>query len=476
MKKRAWLWLLCFCLLFTYGAGVACGNTEKEPIDEENPPMEETVYTPQNIREKPSAKDDILIGSYVSLAEVKAGLSNREQIERLADGGLNFFPLASCITSKGMINDGERLRRDLSSVDWWKRIDDVMKDNNMLYYFSTKTGLSNDGGEAARGAGETASADAVKAAKEVVPQLDNCIGYMLKDEPSYTEFDSLASYAKQYAKVKDGLYAHVNHFPIVVGYSGDYYSFLKGWITRAGAQNIEYLGHDAYPFMAGGNAYTFLSLMEDMRKLAVENNLKLACFPQSCAWNGTRMPTHDEIVWSMNAYLAHGFSMFTYFNYSMYPHEGCYDAIFDLQGNMLHRELYDSLTQYHLKLRAMGANCNFSSLRSRAVYYTGNTIHAGTKRLPAGWYVDNGELNKKTDLILSYLSDDGQENEYIMVVNNSYSKEVQNQKFTIGKRGEDYAKWELYNMENGTFSQINEEGAFTLSLGKSEAALIKISK
>ena len=96
--------------------------------------------------------------------------------------------------------------------------------------------------------------------------------------------------------------------------------------------------------------------------------------------------------------------------------------------------------------------------------------------MPAGWYVDNGELNKKTDLILSYLSDDGQENEYIMVVNNSYSKEVQNQKFTIGKRGEDYAKWELYNMENGTFSQINEEGAFTLSLGKSEAALIKISK
>lgn len=117
--------------------GTACSD-QPTPV----PPDDGvTVWTPETIRQRPVTENDLLIGSYVSLSNSTLGQSSREQIKRLADGGLNFMPLASCISSADMIDQGERMRRDLSSLDWWKRIDEVMQENNMVYYFSTRPAL-----------------------------------------------------------------------------------------------------------------------------------------------------------------------------------------------------------------------------------------------------------------------------------------------------------------------------------------------
>lgn len=435
-----------------------------------------TVWTPENIREREVTKDDLLIGSYISLSDSTLGQSSKEQIARLADGGLNFMPLASCISSAGMIEQGERVRRDLSSLDWWKKIDSVMQENNMVYYFSTKSGYGNDY-ETARGAEDPVSDAAVAAAAGIVPELKNCVGYMMKDEPSYAEFDNLAKYAKKYAAIKEDTYALVNHFPFAVGYSGDYYSFMKSWVTKAGAENIKYLGHDYYPFGSGSTNYSILSAMEDMRKISVETGVSLSCFPQSCAWNGTRMPDYEEIKWELNAYLAHGFSMFMYFNYSMYPYEGCYDAIFDRAGNMLHQELYDALADYHCQMRAMAANCNFTGLVSKNVMYTSSSAPTGTRRLGGGWYIDNSNLKDNTDYLLAYLTNGDESESYLVIMNNSFETAVNSQEFILGSKASDFSGMELYDMETGTFEALDVgDGSFTLSFDKSEAKFIKLVK
>ncbi len=449
--------------------GTACSD-QPTPV----PPDDGvTVWTPETIRQRPVTENDLLIGSYVSLSNSTLGQSSREQIKRLADGGLNFMPLASCISSADMIDQGERMRRDLSSLDWWKRIDEVMQENNMVYYFSTKAGLGNDY-ETVRGAEDPVSDAAVTAAAQIVPELNNCVGYLVKDEPSYAEFDNLAKYAKQYAAIKEDASVMVNHFPFPVGYSGDYYSYLKSWVTKAGAENIQYLGHDKYPFFTGGTDYTLLTSMEDMRKIGVETGVELACFLQSCAWSGTRMPTFEEIKWELNAYLAHGFTMFTYFNYSMYPYENCSDAIFDMSGNMLHQELYDALAEYHCQVRAMAANTDFKQLTSQNVFYTSASAPTGTRRLGGNWYVDNTNL-KDTDYLLAYLTDSDESQEYMIIMNNSFSKAVAQQEFLLGSRASEFSAWELYDMETGKFEALETDGgSFTLAFDKSEIKLIRL--
>lgn len=435
-----------------------------------------TVWTPENIRERPVTKDDLLIGSYISLSNSTLGQSSKEQIKRLADGGLNFMPLASCISSAGMIEQGERIRRDLSSLDWWKRIDEVMKENNMVYYYSTKAGLGNDY-ETTRGTEDPVSDAAVAAAGKIVPELDNCVGYMMKDEPSYAEFDTLATYAKKYATIKEDTYALVNHFPFPVGYSGDYYSYMKSWVTKAGAGNIKYLGHDYYPFGTGSTNYNILSAMEAMRKVSVETGVDLACFPQSCAWSGTRMPAYEEIKWELNAYLAHGFTMFMYFNYSMYPYENCSDAIFDLSGNMLHQELYDALAEYHCQIRAMAANTDFTDLVSQTVLYTSASAPTGTRKLGGGWYIDNANLKTNTDYLLAYLTNGDESESYLVIMNNSFEKAVSDQEFVLGSRADTVSGWELYDMQTGEFEALDvADGSFTLSFDRSEAKFIKLVK
>ena len=435
-------------------------------------------WTPQNIKYRPVTNRDILIGSYVSYCDTAVQKSAKAQLKILADGGLNFMPLAHLTPSFGLIEQGERVRRDLHSVDWWKKIDDEMVKRNMVYYYSSAPRVGFDT-QACANVDVMTNASAVAAAKKIVPQLENCIGYHVVDEPALDTnvFKSLAPTVKQYASIKPDMDVWINHLP---GQGSGYYNAMKSWADTCGADNIHILSHDSYPFGAGGISYVFQDSMESMRKVSVENNgLKLGCFLQSCAWDGTRMPNFDEIKWSMNSYLASGFSQFVYFNYAMYPSEGCYDAIIAQNGEFLHKELYDALAAYHYQVRAMGVNCRFTDLSAKTVYYTSTANKPGNvSQLPeTGEYVLRDGLTGGTGFIVSYLQNLSETEKYMMIVNNSTTATYSDKTFKTGAKANDLSKMEVYNLETGKFESLWTSGSssFTLSFGKGDMKIIKLT-
>ena len=439
-------------------------------------------WTPQNIKYRPVTNRDILIGSYVSYCDTAVQKSAKAQLKILADGGLNFMPLAHLTPSFGLIEQGERVRRDLHSVDWWKKIDDEMVKRNMVYYYSSAPRVGFDT-QACANVDVMTNASAIAAAKKIVPQLENCIGYHVVDEPAYSEFDVLAAAAKQYSAIKPNMDVMVNFTggPREYNGSGGYYGFLKSWIDKCGgSSNINVLSHDSYPFCNGGPITGFQSSLETMRGLSIENEgLKLGCFLQSCAWDGWYMPNFDEIKWMMNSYLASGFSQFIYFNYAMYPNEGCSDAIIAQNGTILHKDLYDALAAYHYQVRAMGVNCRFTDLSAKTVYYTAAAGKPGNvSQLPeTGEYVLRDGLAGGNGFIVSYLQNATETEKYMIIVNNSSTAAYGDKTFKTGAKADALAKMELYNLETGKFESLWNLGdsSFTLSFGKGDIKIIKLT-
>ncbi len=501
MKKILRL-LLCCVLAFSMLFATACNQnvpdpdptpdnpgTVNPPDDGDNKPSDDpeaydpyvdwtTIdeWTPENIKSRPVTKSDILIGSYVSFCDTAQQKSAKAQLKILADGGLNFLPLANTLPSFGMIERGEKVRRDLQSPDWWKKIDEELIKRNMVYYYTSAPRVGFDN-EACANVDVMTNPTAIAAARKIVPGLENCIGYHIVDEPSSGAFDSLAAVVKQYAAIKSDMDAWVNQLPGTAG-SG-YESLMRSWVDKCGASNVNILSHDSYPFGIGGTATGFQGMANDMRKVKLNNqNIKLGCFLQSSAWNGTRMPTADEIKWSFNSYLANGFTQFVYFNYAMYPQEECRDAIISQRGDMLHKDTYDALASYHYQIRAMGVNCRFTDLIARNVYYTGTSKPNATVSLPeTSEYIARDGLTSGDGFIVSYLSNASESEQYLMIVNNSYTATYENKEFKVGAKAGSLAKMEAYNLETGKFESLWQSGesSFNLSFGKSDMKIIKLT-
>lgn len=462
-----------------WALAVGCQTDVKKP--EPQPPEETAAWTAETIREKPTTQDDFLIGSWVSYAKSSAKKSALDQTALLADGGLNFLIYASCIPSYGMLKQGESARvRDLSSLDWWQRIDNLMKDNNMVYLFSSDAGLGGNDTETRIGWKDNAGQSGVDNAAKIVPQLNNCIGYHLADEPSFESLPSLASVGKKYAKIKHGYTAFWNGHPgsSVAATGGNYEAYFKAYLDNVGQGNAQWISHDYYPFTGNISSVPvsspMFSDMAVMHKLSLAYNVKPHAFVQSCSWRGGVwvMPTFEQIKWNVNAYMAYGFKAISYFNYVMWGYEDCVDGIIDINGKMKNRKLYDSLAAYNCEIRALAANIELSSLDCAAVYHT-RASAPGTKKLPDDWLITP---DGKQNLILSYFRPhNGEGDSYLMIMNNSFEDTIANRSFTIAENSgiESVA---LYNPATGKFEALDaENNTFALSFGKSDAKWLKIS-
>lgn len=241
MKK---LFALLLCLILgTFLALSGCSDPEE--------PAPAQIWTPETIRQKPVTSDDFLIGSWVSYARSSARKSAVDQTALLSDGGINFLIYASCVPSYGMLQEGESARlRNLSSLDWWKRINELMKANNIVYMFSSDAGLGGNDTENRVGWKDNAGQSGVDNAANIVPLLDNCIGYHLADEPSYDSLPTLAAVGKKYAQIKDGLTAFWNAHPgtSLAATGGDYEAYFKNYLDNVGSGNAQWISHDFYPF------------------------------------------------------------------------------------------------------------------------------------------------------------------------------------------------------------------------------------
>lgn len=355
--KKAISTLLGTALLTVSVLGSAsCAGTPTEGSSSQIEPPSVTFdgWTPQNILEKEVTKDDVLFGTWVTFADTSKKLSALDQIERYYYMGVNFMPFAATIPSVGMLSEEEKayLSRDLTNMLWWQKIDDVMKEYNMVYFFSTLAGLANDRENCIR-RDSMLSDEALADAREIIPQLDNCIGVHVFDEPTGDRFPEMAKWARRYAAITDtdgkalGLEALVNMLS-----NADYSS----WMSQAGS-SVGILAHDFYPFTTTWTDYgNLFNNLNAERKVANEYGVKMGIYPQACDFNGRRMPNFEEIKWHVNMSLAYGATEFYYFNLMSYPAEGCTDAVLVTDGSVSHPEIVEPLSLFHREVRALDAN------------------------------------------------------------------------------------------------------------------------
>ena len=463
--------LMAACTGGNAGTGSAGnGNSVNESVASSEEEFD--GWTPDNILQRPVEKDDIRIGSYVSFADTAKGWSGVDQVERLYYAGLNFMPMICTLPKAGVLTEKEKtyISRDLTDSKWWGKIDELMQEYNMVYYFSELSGLANDHESSVRRE-SMINSDAVADARSIIPNLKNCVGVKIVDEPRIDSFTEFAKWAKYYSRITDvdgnplGLDALVNHIGS--------YEYMAEWVNKAGP-GVNIISFDAYPFLNGGTNYATLTLMDQVRKLANAKNMRVAMYPQSCAWAGARMPNLNEIIWHFNTNLALGATQFTYFNYTMYPAEGCSDAIFAIDGSVLHQDILDGLTEYHKQIRALDANVRLTEYKVTESYMTSSQI--GITMLPATGFIINKEGLGNTDLLITKFQSNDYESpvSYINIVNNSFEKPMYDQEFLLDDNA-DYEHLEMYNYKTGKFEPLDVvNNSFILSLEASEAAFIKV--
>lgn len=478
MKKFLSL-ILATCLTATAAFMTSCGDRQdpssekpESTSDSSSDDIGADGWNPQNILSRPTEKDDIRIGTYVTFADTATGLSGKDQVERYYYAGLNFMPMICTLPKAGMLTDEEKkyISRDLTDNKWWGKIDELMQEYNMVYYFSELSGLAND--HELSGRRESMINDyAVSDARDIIPGLKNCVGVKLVDEPAIDSFGEFARWARYYSNITDSdgtplrLDALVNHI-------GNY-DYLSQWVEKAG-RSVNMISYDAYPFLRGGVNYATLTLMDQARKLANRNNMRVAIYPQACAWSGSVMPNLSQIKWHFSTNLALGATQFTYFNYIMYPNEGCYDAIFAIDGTVLHPEILEGLTEYHKEIRALDANVRLTDYQVTESYMTYSDI--GIKMLPATGFIINKEGLGSADLLITKFEakDTEIEDYYVNIVNNSFEKGLENQEFLLDENAK-YDHLEIYNYKTGKFEPLDlVNGAFTLSLEVSGSAFIRV--
>lgn len=427
----------------------------------------------QNILERPVEKDDVRIGSYVTFADTRKGLSGVDQIERYYYAGLNFMPMICTLPSAGVITEEESsyLTRDLTDSKWWLKIDSLMTEYNMVYYFSELSGLANDY-EASVRRESMSNENALADARAIIPQLERCVGVKIVDEPGVASFPEYAKWARRYAAITDsegnvlGLDALVNHIPS--------YDSVKAWADEAGT-SVGVLSYDAYPFASGTMVnYGVITIQDNVRKLANKLGMRMAMYPQSCNYVNHRMPSLDEIRWHVNANLALGVTQFTYFNYMMYPNEGCTDAIFDTDGSVRHPEILEGLSKLHKEIRTVDANIRLNSYMVTEAYST--MSGRGLSVLPRTWEISSEGITDLDLMVTLFEPKDGvdQTDKYINIVNGSMSEDIDGREILLGENS-GITGLEAFDPATGKFTPvdiINE--AFTLSLEKSGSLFLRI--
>lgn len=457
--KKILTGMLCFATAVCMGAG---GMTMFAKANEGNGTEEKTTACSN------SHSEEFLLGSWVSYIwqapEGEKPPTLAEQVKMLADAGLNFNIRASEADEIG----DETIGDDIGTLEFWKGVDEVYKANDMYYGFCNH---NNDWRCLTKPSYcENDTERGLNRAKEFAPYLDNCIFYMVKDEPSVGAFDHLAEWCKKYVGIKEGVYPWVNLLPSYAGSNaiGDsYYDYLDGWVQAVGAENQEYLSHDYYVFHENSSNMNFFTDVEAMRKVGLKYDLKTHGFPQAQGWNGMRTPTVDEMRWNDYAYLAYGFKGLCYFNWSWWGGEGNDGGLIGKYGEPEDPEKYEQAVALNWELRALeDIIMNVDCLHA---YHTRNNI-AGVEYLPDNWLINPSAAS---DLVVSYMRARDNTEPYFMIFNKSFTDGVSTS-FTVDKYS-GITGLEYFNPNTKQYEEVAiEDGKFSLELRPGEGKYLRI--
>ena len=342
--------------------------------------------------------DDLLIGSWVSFYSFGKD-SYEHQLDQMAAAGINFniFPK----------NFGEGAMYDAA---YWNDVEAQYAKRNMVYMMNGSMAETN-----------------VAPGVQYAAGKEHCIGYHVVDEPTADRFTEISRLVGLYRAADETRYPFVNLFPSYAptwALGGTYAEHVTNFVQTVGAENIEYLSHDYYPFREGVVVSDIFSDMEVLRRVAYENGkLKTHAFPQSTAWNGTRMPTVDEMRWNVYGYLAYGFKALSWFNlvcpgYSDTEGEGFRDSLIYRDGTIRDPAYFAAWSELNWEIR--GLSDILMNLDTAHAYHVHRNV-IGVEYLPEDYFLQRNGYN---DFIISVMEPKEGDDAFIMLFNKKTDRNV----------------------------------------------------
>ena len=384
-KKRAFFIALALATVFSSAFATGCSNkdADKAPESNEGEPYVRTYLI-----------DEFLLGTWKGYYNTNVK-SYEEQTREMAEAGLNFqwFPYNVAPTSPPR-----------------EQIDEIYARYGIKYLYDV-SGFSGWPYDAS-----------------IMPQLNNCVGYFLKDEPKAEQIPALKDNYMNYYSADSTRRPFVNLYPSYAPedwLGGSYSDYVNNWVNSVGAEKIEYLYYDHYPFLSGGRMRsTYFSDMETIRSIAYSNGkMKTGAFSQTGWWVGMQKPNANEVRWNLNTFIAYGFKSISHFCW-VSPNrvsvedggEDMRDHVIDQEGNKT--ELYDPLVQYNWEIRQLGDL--LMDIDCEHAYHSGSYKASGVETLPKDCFIQ--PQSKSTNYIISLFNAKEGGAKYVMIMNNSTSQ------------------------------------------------------
>ncbi len=246
-------------------------------------------------------------------------------------------------------------------------------------------------------------------------------GFYMRDEP-FNPNGYLDAYIALKKAAPDA-YMHLNFLPLgAYGTAATYMAQMNDWcaLTAAAGYPIEYLMFDQYPFGLQAGSMNRAGFFENTRacwEIGLKNGVKTGMYIQTvCQEVAFRRPTASEIRYEMYAALAFGYKQLSFFTWftPVNRSEPFKDGIISADGKP--NEHYETVKTLNHEILAIGET--LAACDALEIYFNGNDTY-GQPAVPADFFVQAG---KRDSVILSFLRHKETGRNYLMVVNNDFSR------------------------------------------------------
>lgn len=286
-------------------------------------------------------------------------------------------------------------------------------------------------------------------------------GIYLRDEPSQPNV--FAPIYKAVVAADPASNPHLNLLPNV---GGNYYGYVSDWVATVGSQNLKCLSYDMYPFGTSRNSinnavYDHLDLY---RRVGNTWGVNTGYYMQAMGINGAyRVPNDNEMMYYASLGVAYGLKEFKWFVWFTPPYSGAGEhfitGILDSEGKK--SALFDGVTAVDQMLSTLSPY--LANTDSVAVYHTDGK---NGNKLPADFC-----LNTTGSYVVSVMRDRTDGQEYLVVVNKSFRKEM-TADFTAVCNSLDLSA--VMDITSGTPTALKKNGnGFSLSLKAGGLAVLQ---